>query len=148
MSFESDLSDIYNKYFKQTFEMLNFERTSGLSGGMGAVWYFLNDELKVYLVNDKGIMDLMITGIRSEDYWAAESLINMINLDSIDQNSLTKNERKKILTTRHGLLDQAQLLSNNYQELTELFNSTNIKSTFAALDKLGIERSRYMFGLP
>jgi len=47
-------------------------------------------------------MDLMITGIDSEDYRDAELLINIIDLDSADTNPLTSNERKKILTTRHG----------------------------------------------
>jgi len=146
MSFESDLSDIYNKHFKKIFEELNLERTSSFAEGMGAVWSFHSKELKVQLVNDKGITDLMITGIDSEDYRDAEILINMLNLDSTEQNSLTKNERKKVLTTRNGLLEQSQLLSNNYQELVKRFNKSNIKRTFAQINELGVERSKYMFG--
>ena len=66
MSTRTDLEKAYNNYFRELFEKLKFEQFSEYSSGMGSVRYFKNVRLKVQLVNDRGIIDLLITGIDSE----------------------------------------------------------------------------------
>jgi succinate dehydrogenase flavin-adding protein (antitoxin of CptAB toxin-antitoxin module) len=143
MGTKTDLDTTFDKYFSNTFKKLNLEQFSEYSSGMGAVRYFKNEYLKIQLVNDRGIIDLMITNNESEDFRDAELIFNWLTIEKTDVKSITKADRKKILTTRSGFLEQNNSLEIFYSEIIKKFNRKNFKQTLKTLNQLGSERMKY-----
>jgi hypothetical protein len=102
-----------------------------------------NEYLKIQLVNDRGIIDLMITNNESEDFRDAELIFNWLTIEKTDVKSITKADRKKILTTRSGFLEQNNSLEIFYSEIIKKFNRKNFKQTLKTLNQLGSERMKY-----
>jgi hypothetical protein len=144
MSFLSDLKANYKKHFKETFERLNFKQTREWSAGMGALIEFSNSEIQVRLVNDKGIIDLLICSVGSEHFHDSQLIFNMIELEC-DQTE-NKQERKRILSTVRGVKEQTISLEEHFTTLTKLFSKSNYSKTSARIEVIANERMEYQFG--
>ena len=147
MSFINDLNTAIDKYFITIFTELNFELFDEDSQGMGALKKYKNKDLKVQIINDRGLINLDISSnFGKENFRDAEIINSLIEIDESSKTKIGKWEREKILNKRLDLESQATLIKENWDTLIQLFNFWNHKKTIKRIDKLGLERSNIMFG--
>ncbi|XOV94217.1 MAG: hypothetical protein ACFHWX_05830 [Bacteroidota bacterium] len=120
------------------------KQTKEWSAGMGALIEFSNSEIQIRLVNDKGIIDLSICSVGSEDFHDSQLIFNMIELNRLQTEN--KKERKRILSTVRGVKEQMILLEEQYAYLTKLFSKSNYSKTSEQIEAIGEERMEYQFG--
>ncbi len=127
---------------EQEFEV--YEEYSSNTGG--ALIKLRNQQLRIELVNDRGIVGLNISPpIGKEKFMDAELISSYLNLINRKNDELTKWTRKKIVNQRIGLSDQINLLKGHTKDLCQIFSKKQLKQTLKELDKLGEERFNNMF---
>ena len=147
MTHKETLEQEFQRHLKEPATQLGFEIYEEQSSNTGGALIKLrNTELKIQLVNDRGIINLDIgpTG-RLENFTDTELLNSLIQLNGVSE-SLTKMSRKKIVNKRIGLGEQIKFLTEYYTELKKLFSSKKCKKTSEQLVKLGEERFNNLTG--
>lgn len=112
---------------------------------MGALIKLKNKDLKIQLLNDRGIINFEIGPVYGDKFFIDSELIaSMIRLEQIDQENLPKMRRKRIINNRLGLDQQIELLNTEYTTLKEIFSESNYRRTIEKLNKIGTERFENM----
>tara|TARA_Y100001972_G_C7634405_1_gene318451 strand:+ start:73 stop:516 length:444 start_codon:yes stop_codon:yes gene_type:complete len=147
MTYKETLEQEYQRHLKEPATQLGFEIYDEQSSNTGGALIRLRSaELKIQLVNDRGIINLDIGPVgKTENFTDAELLNSLIQLNTSAE-PLTKLARKKLVNKRLGLSEQVSFLTTNYRELTELFSKRSNSRTFAQLEALGSERFNNMIG--
>ncbi len=145
MTFKTDLDQAFQKHLAQVSERLNFEIYETYNQGMGALIKLKNKDLKIQLLNDRGIINFEIGSIYGKElFFDSELIASMIRLDQTDQENLSRLRRKQIINNRLGLDQQVELLKTDYLTLKEIFSEPNYKRTIKKLNKIGAERFENM----
>lgn len=147
MTLLEDLDKAIDNYFKDIIVTFDFNLYEDYSKGMGALKKYKNDYLKIQIINDKGIINLDISPLfDKEDFRDSEIINSLIILDNSSSELLGKWDREKVLNKRLELKEQASVIKDNWTFLVKLYNEDNYKQTIRDLNKLGLERSKLLFG--
>ena len=112
----------------------------------GALMKLKNQQLRIELINNRGIVNLNISPMTGKERFKdAELISSYLNLLKSKNDELTKWARKKIVNQRIGLSDQINLLTDHANDLCQIFSKKQLKMTLKELDKLGEERFNNMF---
>ncbi len=147
MTYKETLEQEFQRHLKNPSTQLGFEvyeEQSSKTGG--ALIRLQNSELRIQLVNDRGIINLEVGPISGFENFTDTELINSLIQLNYSTEPLTKMGRKKILNKRLGLSEQVTFLSTYYNELTELFSTPSTSRTMEQLETLGNERFNNMIG--
>ncbi len=139
----------YKELLEKDFDELLRDRSNSLGFKIyerqhyecgGALIKLKNNQLKIELLNDRGIITLELSSLYGREfYYSAELIASHIELSKEREHELSKWEWKKIAKNRIGLGEQINMFFNNYQLLIDLFSKSNFKATLKELDKLGTE---------
>ncbi|MAE87213.1 MAG: hypothetical protein CMB80_31055 [Flammeovirgaceae bacterium] len=145
MNYKETLDKDFNEHLanvasEQGFEV--YEQYSDETGG--ALIKLRNDQLRIELINDRGIVNLNISPlIGKENFIDAELLNSYLTLQE-ETEQLTKWSRKKIVNKRIGLAEQVNLLTTKRTNLELIFSKKQLKKTLKELQQLGEERFNNM----
>ena len=145
MNYKETLDKDFNEHLanvasKQGFEV--YEQYSDETGG--ALIKLRNDQLRIELINDRGIVNLNISPlIGKENFIDAELLNSYLTLQE-ETEQLTKWSRKKIVNKRIGLAEQVNLLTTKRTNLELIVSKKQLKKTLKELQQLGEERFNNM----
>ena len=145
MNYKETLDKDFNEHLanvasEQGFEV--YEQYSDVTGG--ALIKLRNDQLRIELINDRGIVNLNISPlIGKENFIDAELLNSYLTLQE-ETEQLTKWSRKKIVNKRIGLAEQVNLLTTKRTNLELIFSKKQLKKTLKELQQLGEERFNNM----
>ena len=145
MNYKETLDKDFNEHLanvasEQGFEV--YEQYSDETGG--ALIKLRNDQLRIELINDRGIVNLNISPlIGKENFIDAELLNSYLTLQE-ETEQLTKWSRKKIVNKRIGLDEQVNLLTTKRTNLELIFSKKQLKKTLKELQQLGEERFNNM----
>lgn len=147
MSFLEDLNKAIDTYFSEIIKSFDFIQYEEYSKGMGALKKYKNKFFKIQINNDRGIINLDISPIKGkEDFRDSEIINSMIEINTVLSEKIGKWQREKVLNKRLDLESQANFIKENWVILTKIFDSENYKQTIKLIDKIGLERSKLMFG--
>lgn len=145
MNYKETLDKDFNEHLANVASELGFkvyEQYSDETGG--ALIKLKNGQLRIELINDRGIVNLNIgppTG--KENFIDAELLNSYLTLQE-ETEQLTKWSRKKIVNKRIGLDEQVNLLTTKRTNLELIFSKKQLKKTLKELQQLGEERFNNM----
>lgn len=147
MTYKETLEQEFQRHLKEPATQLGFEIYDEQSSNTGGALIKLrNAELKIQLVNDRGIINLDIGPVdKTENFTGTELLNSLIQLNALTK-PLTKLARKKLFNKRLGLGEQVSFLTAYYSELAELFSKRSNSRTLDQLEALGNERFNNMIG--
>ncbi|WP_319591629.1 hypothetical protein [uncultured Draconibacterium sp.] len=146
MSFIEDLNISIEKYCSDLLYSYEFEKVEEFYQGMGALKKFENKNLKIQIVNDRGLINLDISSkYGDENYRDVELIKSLIELDALSNEKIGKWERNKILNQNLDLISQCNFIIENIETLAKLFDRKNYKKTIKKIDKVGFERSHKLF---
>lgn len=147
MTYKETLEQEFQRLLKEPASQLGFEIYEQQSSNTGGALIKLqNPELRIQLVNDRGIINLDISpNDGPENFRDAELLYSLIRLNNSTV-PLSKMGRKTIVNSIIGLKEQVTFLSTHYNELAELFSKASATRTLRQLEALGTERFNHMIG--
>jgi hypothetical protein len=147
MKMLEDLNKAIVKYFNDIILTHNFNLYEEYSKGMGALKKYKNDYLKIQILNDRGIISLYISPVfEKEDFRDVELLNSFIILENSSSELIGKWDREKILNKRLDLNEQASVIKDNWSILIKLYDEDSFRFTMRCLNKIGLERSKLLFG--
>jgi hypothetical protein len=145
MNYKETLDKDFNEHLANVASELGFEIYEQYSDETGGALIKLrNDQLRIELINDRGIVNLNIGPlIGKENFIDAELLNSYLTLQE-ETEQLTKWSRKKIVNKRIGLDEQVNLLTTKRTNLELIFSKKQLKKTLKELQQLGEERFNNM----
>ena len=147
MGFLEDLNKAIDKYFIGLLNSNDFILYEENAKGMGALRKYENQKIKIQIINDRGLINLDVSSKHGkEDFRDTEILYSMIELGLGSNMKIGKWQREKILNKRLDLENQANFIKENWSVLIRLFDCENYKQTIKNINKIGLERSKLMFG--
>jgi len=147
MTYKEALDQEYQRHLKEPAERLGFviyEEYSANTGG--ALIRLKNSELRIQLLNDRGIINLEIGSANGDEEFVDAGLLASFIRLNLTSEPLSRMGRKRIVNNRIELSEQVALLEGKYRELTELFSKKSYRGTFKQLEELGTERFNNMIG--
>ena len=146
MNYKETLDKDFNEHLANVASELGFkvyEQYSDETGG--ALIKLKNGQLRIELINDRGIVNLNIGPLTGKENFIDAELINSyLTLQEQESEQLTKWSRKKIVNKRIGLAEQVNLLTAKRTNLEHIFNKKQLKKTIKDLQQLGEERFNNM----
>src|SRR5688572_2578706 len=100
MSLLPALEEAFHKYFQDIFSELKLDRSETYSAGSGAIITFRNEYLKVRLVDEWGLLGAEISAVQEENYFHAELINLLLNLEEIKNLNLGQFARRQLFAKR------------------------------------------------
>ena len=145
MNYKETLDKDFNEHLANVASELGFEVYEQYSDETGGALIKLrNDQLRIELINDRGIVNLNIGPLTGKENFIDAELLNSYLTLQEETEQLTKWSRKKIVNKRIGLDEQVNLLTTKRSNLELIFSKKQLKKTFKELQQLGEERFNNM----
>jgi len=141
MSLLHELEEAFHKYFQDIFSGLKLDRSETYSSGPGVILTFRNENLKVRLVNEWGLLGTEISAVQEENYFHTDLINLLLNLEEIKNLNLGQFARMQLFAKRLDLKEQAKFIYDHWTNLVLLFDPQNLDATKEKLANLGWERA-------
>ena len=141
MSLLPALEEAFHKYFQDIFSELKLDRSETYSAGSGAIITFRNENLKVRLVDEWGLLGAEISAVQEENYFHTDLINLLLNLEEIKNLNLGQFARMQLFAKRLDLKEQAKFIYDHWTNLVLLFDPQNLDATKEKLANLGWERA-------
>ena len=131
-----ELENIYQRYFKDTFDKLGLVKYEESDHKMTAgVMRFKNDHFRIQLLNHHGVYETDLSNSFENGQFLAIEMFNSLLLLEADKN-LSESEKRKILGRRLDFEGQSNFLIDNSEKIKMLLNKENYKDTFDRINEI------------
>jgi hypothetical protein len=135
-----EIRNVYENYFKETFENLELVEYEMMDGpGMGALVKYKNDFLRLQILNDRGIIEIGISSlVGEEEFIDFESISAYLMLSKA--NDISDFKKRQIILTRLDFQAHSTFLQTYSTRIKEILDSEHIETTLKDLADLNQER--------
>lgn len=139
------LDKCLEKYFIEILNRNEFKLAHSEFLDMGGIYRFENSTLKFDIINDRGIIETSISSIHSKNSYDFK-LVNVYFLKLTKSEILEPKFGKNILSKKLSLDEISLFFDREFEWISSIFNKTEYFKTEAALNTIGDERAKLLFG--
>jgi len=147
MGFKEYLDYCIANYYSKVIEKYDFRLSKTYVEGLGALYTYQNEYLKLQIVNDRGVVNGYVASLNeTERFVDIDILFALIKLSESVGKLLGAWDRKMIVSKTLSCEEQASVVDKYYTSFVDLLTEKNYGETLQSLEKLFKERFNATIG--